>query len=425
MTRGRPRNNEYLRAEFGRRVNVLRRKTDLEIRELARRVRVDPGTMGGILKGVRNCKPDRRRFILMTVGAERNDYLDFGCGPPGDVSSKDRKSEEELERGRALLGQSNFKEAEEIFDRVFLNDGHGHLARANAARLKAWLLFERAQYADAEQEVSLCLSLLAQSVGAGGNDLTPEDGALGTLRPASVIAAECSQGALPEGWVLNQALHILTKVLIARELSAWSSSGAQDYKPSITAALELHVDLSRRLSDHHHHAHILLWQAILETHRFNDVGARRALAQMSDFRLGVLGRAYHSRAKGIHNAFLLRPKKALDEFREAAQGFADMGDARALGPTLSRIALLEPPTTRFRFALAAAAVHPYGSICREFSNLVFSRDIRARSQFGSEAEKLVAGRIYPFDLVHRVMRGTINNIEARIHDNLGFLRGKV
>lgn len=435
MRRGRPKNETYPRKRFAERASALCSQQDVSVHKLAARVGIDPGTTGGILHGTRNCEVERRRKILMELDADPEDYRDFLCGPPPGLTFAGVRYRTEIDRGRDLLGRSHFAEAERVFDGIEKSVGVDHLTLAHVAWLRAWIFFERDEFLSAERQIFNSVSLISVATGTAVHNSARAPQKLDFWRTLEDLASDCSVNSR-ETWVLNWVTHVLGKILVARFLSENLVFPALPGIPRlrrdparermISSALQLHLRLAEYLGDLHHQAHILLWQATFEAHRLNDQAATRAIDQARGLQLKELGRAYLARADGIANTFIDRSASAAVCLRDAADRFSEKGDARALGPTLMQMSRLQRQhDPALRYALAAAAAHPYGSIRRNFAN-VARKMIENRGITGSrlkmEIDKIINIRAYPFDLVYNAFgRCGYADPEAALRLNLSSL----
>jgi hypothetical protein len=279
------------------------------------------------------------------------------------------------------------------------------MLQADAAARLAWVRYEMALYDQAGTWATKSVHLLEQHVGKPLGEI------LQSLQHGS-RSALISMGDRVSA-VLSLALHIKTKAMIERVLYYDVPDPILASRDAL-AQSDQSIQLDEYLQLRGQLGHDMLWQAALLV---AGIEPRREQSESlltrssGNFARGSLGEAYLARDWGIVCWRTDRLRRAQDSLWKAAYQLCDFADARALGPTfyiLNKAVLEGPAATAkncrdaLRYALAGAALHPYGFVLK--GGLERVQDSNTTSEdLRRSIEELRSGK-KPFDLVHRVIR---------------------
>lgn len=423
MKRGR-RRDEYPSGDFRGAVLGRVAARGLSLRALESLSGVNRGTLSGVLHGARPCERQDRAAIMHALGFAPEDQARFL--PVGSVAAAefDRvlldgrvSAHPHLQRGQLLMSRAQFSEAHGEFRSVFDDAANGadKLLQADAAGRLAWFHGELERFRDARRWARISVGLLETYLGLNADQIID-------AVSSSQSHADTSRKA---AYVLSRALRVHSKVLAVRIIHhleyAWLAEARETFQRC------LRLDERLQIAEL---GHDFRWRAVALSaeDRFQVKDVER-LFSASRERLapGTPGEACLIREQGIVRWQKNRLAKAADFLSDAKEKLTFFADARALGPTfcvLSKLIVQDNGDLRNakRYALIAAALHPYGYVLdhcleqlRKLSPLERQRDL----------DDLRAGQ-KPFDLVHHVMarvaHGSPNSSAQLIERNLGRLR---
>lgn len=265
-----------------------------------------------------------------------------------------------LNQGQRLLICASYTEAIREFESVFRLAAaqQDYALQADAAARIAWALFEQAKYTTSREWVRRGIGLIEKRAGASFDQI------MDSIRPASQSSL-CSINE-ETSHVLSRLLQIEYKIFIENVVYA----EREDLRRKAAKAVEQSIQLDRHLQLSAAVGHDLRWQAVLAISSFDqqaDKAARLLAESKENFAGNCLGAAYLARDSGIFNWQTERYAKADRSLADAIQQLALFADSRALGPAFcvrSKVALETGADARSirGYALAGAALHPYGFV---------------------------------------------------------------
>jgi len=371
--------NAIMRSVFSRREFL-----GLTVTALSKTSKVNRGTLSEFFSGRRNGFGYEDRLKLL-----REYPSDFG--PDAEekfLDSKHRRAlrsalilldpptspHPPLEMGQRFLICASYPEAMREFQAVYDVAGQqrNYVLQADAAARMAWAWFEQGLYRDALLRVGDGIRLITMHTGATFNQI------MDSIRPGS----QSSLCPLNE-----EASHVLSRLLQIRYKSFIESVvylGAEKYRAKAMETVEQSVALDRHLRLSAAIGHDLRWQAVLAISGFDPQTdrAERLLAESQEkFAGNGLGMAYLARDRGIFNWQTEHYAKAHGSLVDAIDQLTSFSDSRALGPAFrvrSEVALetgADTGTIR-RYALAGAALHPYGFVLANAHKYIWMADQR-------------------------------------------------
>jgi tetratricopeptide (TPR) repeat protein len=432
MKRGRPSDN-YPRKEFLRIIMDRRQFLKASLVSLADDIGMNRGYLSRILRGERPCPRAEREALFDVLGvtlADKERQLFF----PKGVSQTNRVStgpivpldppispHPPLERGQRFLFSGRFPEAVHEFTAVFKHsaEAQDRALQADAAARLAWVDYELGLYPKALEWVEIGVKLIETRVGE------PLQRIMDSLRPLS-NSSLCPPND-EASHVLSRLLQIRCKALVEQVVYF----GAESLREKATKAAEQSIALDRHLQLPDALGYSLRWRAVLMASDMRSQ-AQDAESLLSESRSLMLresaGNAYLARDTGI---VLWRTEKHRDSetrLNDAVQRLAGYADAAALAPALnalSRVTLERGRDRRSarRYALAAAAFHPYKFVLRNAAECVHEASANG---LRCDIDDLFSGA-KPFHVLHpiisRLTDGSSSDAVARIRENLSRIRG--
>jgi transcriptional regulator with XRE-family HTH domain len=330
-----------------------------------------------------------------------------------------------LEKGQQFLICASYTEAMREFEAVYdiAHQQRDYVLQADAAARTAWVLYEKGLYRDALLRVSDGIKLLATHTGATFDQI------MDSIRPSS-YSALCSLNE-EASHVLSRLLQIRYKCYIERVVYC----GRVDLRQKATEAVEQSAALDRHLQLPAAIGHDLRWQAVLTISGFNPQTdrAKRLLTESQEkFAGNGLGVAYLARDRGIFSWQTEHYAKAHGSLADAIDQLASFADSRALGPAFcvrTKVALetgADAGTIR-RYALAGAALHPYGFVLDNARECIkgadergLRRDIDELLSGAKQFEKIapVLSRLTdgsPGAMTNRLKQNVSRILDANVH----------
>jgi hypothetical protein len=279
------------------------------------------------------------------------------------------------------------------------------MLQAEAAGYLGWFHGELERFDDSRRWLLESIRLVENHLGMGSDEIVASVGASEALTATSFASAQ----------ILGRALRIYSKVLTVKILHdldyGWLPEVRRRFQQSVS------LDERLRLSEL---PHTLRWKAVAVAAEDNSTlqNVDALLSASRDLMSsGSLGEGSLIREQGIVRWQKNRLTKAWDLLSDAKERIADLGDARALGPTfcvLSKVTVqgAGSPLQARRYALIAAALHPYGYVLDHCVNLQANVPAADRSR---DFDSLLAGE-RPFDMVHNVMARVADGSPNSAHD---------
>jgi len=419
VKRGRP-SDEYPHGEFRGVVleELTRRSLSLRVLELLSGV--NRGTLSAVLNGKRPCEKHDRAAILRALGFAPDRQVNFLPPASASLGEHDRilldgqlSSHAQLQQGQSFMSRAQFPEAYRQFREVFEGaaaDGETML-QAEAAGFLGWFHGELERFEDARRWLLESVRLIENDLRMSTDEIVAS---IGGSAPISAAAQRSAQ-------TLARALRIYGKVLSVKLLHdldyAWLPETRRTFHQSIR------LDERLRLPELPHN---LRWNAVsLAAEDSSTLQKVDALLSASRELMpsGSPGEASLIREQGVVRWQKNRLPRAWDLLWDAKERLANFADARALGPTfcvLSKITVQGngSPLQARRYALIAAALHPYGYVLDHCVNLQAKVPAADRRR---AFDDLFAGE-KPFDVVHQVLsrmtQGSPNSAFDLIERNL-------
>ena len=408
MKRGRPR-DDYPQGEFRSVVleQITRRSMSLRVLEIL--TGINRGTLSAVLNGKRPCERQDRTAILRALGIAPDGQDQF---PPIDtnvISGRDRvlldglpASHPNLQHGQILMSRGQFAEAHEQFRQTFAGfaaEGSAIL-QAEAAALLGWSYGELERFGDARRWLGESVRLIERDLRLTSDEILDS---LGTSGPISETSMRYAQ-------TLARALRVYAKILtvkIVHEMDyVWLDEARRTFIR--TVRLDERLQLPEL-------PHTLRWNAVFVSAQDSSTLDRVDALLSSSRELlpsGSPGEASLTREQGIARWQKNRVERAWHLLWDAKERLTNIADARALGPTfcvLSKLTVQSNanPVQARRYALMAAALHPYGYVLDHCAEQM--RGIPAVDR--QRDIDILLGGDSPFDTVHHVLSRVVRGSE--------------
>jgi hypothetical protein len=331
-----------------------------------------------------------------------------------------------LEIARGLRASSRFSESRTILLNL-LRDACVSKNRTLQLELAgdlSWLEYEQGFYDQALAWYKYAAEVLKSHTGFSIEEIVKS---LRVKGQSSLLSA-----ADQTARILSHILHIRRKILIERAVYAGNGVErfAQEGFVEAWQAVQDGAELDKFLNLDRTRAHNDLWISILLVNgrEIRDRQAERNLEEArSIFPRGGLGDLYLGRARGIFYCRTGEEGLARERLLEAAVGFPSFADARALGPTFYWLSQVEQQgcsgtyeqrlQRALRYALAGAAVHPYGFVRRNAIDLQMNPD--AKPFLRDARSQLDAGRGLLFKVVHEMLHELSYRSKKTVSEAIG------
>jgi tetratricopeptide (TPR) repeat protein len=289
-----------------------------------------------------------------------------------------------------------------------------HVRAADAAEVMAWLELEAmdSENTRALKWVATSIELIERQVGIRLDQI------LASIQSGSRSAEVSVDDEVTP--ILSKVLHIRCKLLAERVLYYAESRRRGDAEAAFAQSLAL--DGYRQSAGQF--GHDFRWQArLLAGERSGRDAAERRIAEGFDhFERGSSGESLVARGRGFVYWQTGQPAQARNALGKAVDLLAAYADARALGPAFYVLSKVAGEGDRLqearRYALAAAAFHPYGYVLENSRGHI---QIANRHDVVRDLDDLRAGKP-PFQIVHQVLQrltaGTTSTPAELIERNL-------
>jgi transcriptional regulator with XRE-family HTH domain len=416
MKRGRP-SDEYPSEEFRRRACEQVLNLNLTVRQVEGRSGVNRGTISQVLRGQRHCAPDDRHALIVALefsAEERQQFLprvepelpELVLWDPSYPYSGDHLP---VQRGRELLMRSLFPEARvqltEAFNTALAR--RDYVRAADAAEVMAWLEHEvmDRENTRAFKWASTSIELIERHVGAR----------IGQILSSVAAGSHSGEISAPAEVTstLTKVLQIRSKLLAERVLYYAETKRAEEAQTAFRQSLTMDGFVATAGG----YGHDFRWHArLLASERSGrDAAERRISESLDHFERGSSGEALAMRDKGFVYWQTGQPAQARNALSKAVDLLCVHADARGLGPAFYVLSKVAAQGDRLResrrYALAAAAFHPYGYV---LDNALGHIRISDRTELNHDLEDLLAARP-PFHVLHQVM--------ARLTESAGVTPG--